>query len=847
MNRREDLLGTVLLLGLGLVALVGFGLYQSLFDAHGLLLSALGWGWLAAVGAVAVTLFATMNDDWNDSDRRALGGLLALTVAGALAAHTGFGQPDPTAAMAVLGIVLLARSLMLRARDSDVGDQGAADFLLLALWATLAAFLSDPLAGLHLAVLAVLVRRLAVYAVVSWRAFSAKLRWLLAYREEAPVEYTMPEADADDPYLKMSAVQRARAQGILGYINQVYNGTSGEAPDETALEESGAKAPKWPNPHISGFYNSPAWEIYVVDKPAIVNVSPFMSKVDDLAIELGIHPDNLVMNPGGIERGVRVEIRKEKRDIAWFDDSMREFDAWLAHQGRPALPYEVALGIDAMRRPVIIDLADITIPHVLIAGTTGSGKSALMNVILIQLLSRNSPDELKLAIIDPKGSFAKSYINVPHLWADAIVDQRDEAALIELFKSVYDEMDRRRLLWFAAEGVKSLAAWNRKHPEQKLPVLLLVIDEAQDLGDSDVEKIKTAYAQYVGEIARKGREYGVLLMIGVQRPSQKNIGLFRGQINRRIILRLTDKGESAMALQADGDEAATKLLLKGDGFLQDPESGRRRFAAAFVPEDESGGRNRPVIHQLVTKQIIEKWGGPRKPSVRAPSAAVRDEADTELAAEHLRSIDNPTWLVLRGLELAFADAPEAWDNDPASPPLTSEGLLPYIARATPEGYKPNYPITAAFVLDLLTRLTGDRPVKGTGALEFTRATATTLVSKYRKLSEREWYVARALQAYLASSDQPDKIVPASVLELANKLLAEPLEPALTAREVGDISRKLLGNAAVDHLRGRGEQRTAKAVVDILVNNYGAISPEPGPIKVRPSVADVANRPPRDPF
>jgi hypothetical protein len=844
MSRREELLGTILLMGVGLFALIGFGLYQTISGSQVLLVSLLGWGWLAAVGALAITLLATIHEDWNDATRRAVGGFVALAVAGAISVHGTFSQPDPASAMTALGLILLGRSLMLRS-TSDVGDQGAADFMLFALWATTAALLRDPLAALHLAVLAILVRRVAVRAVVAWRALAAKLRWLFTYREEAP-SYVVPESTEYDPYAKMSAIQRERAGGILGYINQVYNGTSGEAPDAALLEETGAKPPKWPNPHISDFYNSPAWEIYVVDKPAIVSVSPFMSKVDDLAIELGIHPDSLVMNPGGIERGVRVEIRKDKREIAWFGDVMREFDAWLARQGRSSLPYEVALGIDPMRKPVVVDLADVTTPHVLIAGTTGSGKSALMNVILIQLLAHNSPDELKVAIIDPKGSFAKNYISVPHLWADAIIDQRDEAGLIDLFKSVYDELDRRRHLWFEEIGVKSLAAWNRKHPEQTLPVLLLVIDEAQDIGDSDVEKIKTAYAQYVGEIARKGREYGVLVMIGVQRPSQKNIGLFRGQINRRIILRLTDKGESAMALQADGDEAATKLLLKGDGFLVDSE-GRHRFAAAFVPEDESGGSKRPAVHQIVAKQIIERWGGPRKAGPRPVSVAARNEVADKLAAEHLRSIDNPTWLVLRALELAFADQPVAWENDPASPPLTSEGLLPYIRRSAPEGFKPEYPIEAQFVADLLTRLTGDRLAKGTSELQFTRATATTLISKYRKLSEREWYVARALQAYLATPDQPEKIVPATVLGLANRLLAEPLEPALSAREVEEYARKLLGNAAVDHLRGRGEQRTAKAVVDILVNNYGAISPDLGPAKVRPSVADVANRPARDQF
>lgn len=844
MSRREELLGTILLLGLGLVALVGFGLYQIVSGTQGLLLSALGWGWLAAVGAVSVTLLATVYDDWDDSSRRALSGFVALTIAGALAAHGMAGQPDPTSAMTVLGLILLVRAMMLRSRTAAVGDQGAADFLLFALWASLAAFLADPLAALRLAVLAILVRRAAVRAVVAWRALAAKLRWLFAYREETPT-YMAPESSDYDPYAKMNTAQRERAGGILGYINQVYNGTAGEAPDLSTMEETGAKPPKWPNPHISDFYDSPAWEIYVVDKPAVVDVNPFIRKVDDLAIELGIHPDALVMNPGGIERGVRVEIRKEKRETAWFDDVVREFETWLARQGRPALPYEVALGIDPMRRPVVIDLAEVTTPHVLIAGTTGSGKSALMNVILIQLLSRNSPDEMKVAIIDPKGTFAKNYLTVPHLWADAVTDQRDEAAIFELFKSVYDEMDRRRRLWLEEVGVTSLQAWNRTHPDQKLPVLLLVIDEAGDIGDSDVEKIKAAYAQYVGEIARKGRAYGVLVMIGVQRPSQRNIGLFRGQINRRIVLRLTDKGESAMALQADGDETATKLLLKGDGFLQDSD-GRRRFAAAFVPEDESSGRPRLAVHKMVAKLIIEKWGGPRRPSPRAPTAAIRDEIAGKLSAEHLRSIDNPTWLVLRALELAFADAPEAWENDPNSPPLTSEGLIPYVGRATPDGFKPEYPIEAAFVSDILTRLTGERPAKG-GELQFTRATATTMISKYRRLSEREWYVARALQAYLASPDRPEKIVAAAVLSLADRLLAEPLEPPLSAHEVEEIARKLLGNAPVDQLRGRGEHATAKAVVDILVNNYGGISPDLGPAKVRPSVADVANRPPKDSF
>ena len=835
---REQTIGTIFFLG---VAAFGLSIYWLVNLLSGTLGTPVSWGLPPLVAALIAGMAMARRGDFGGPSTRFGLGCLALAGAGLV---LGLGNSGGIFwALNALGCFAIWRGLVLLHRQSfaegPTDERSQAAVALFAIWLVLAALLADPLAALRLAVLAILLRGSFIHVLRGWRRFSSWMRYLLTPRAEPAEEVTFAVHDDDlgvgrprhEP--DFTPDQARIAAAIKGYINAVYN--------------VNPEAEKWPDPWIKRLFDSPAWEIFVVDKPPAVDSRPFLSKIGDLAIELGIEPESLVMNIGGVEGGIRIEIRKEKqrRRIAWFDDLEKEYATYVARRGSGQPEYEVALGLDAMNRPVMIDLADVTTPHVLIAGTSGSGKSSLMNVILVQLLARNSPDRFKVAIIDSKGTFARAYQHVPHLWSDVITDQTDREGIIGLFKTIYEEMNRRQKLWLEEIGVTSLAAWNARHPEQNLPVLLLAIDEAQDLGDSADEQIKNAYTQYVGEIARKGRSFGVLIMIGVQRPSLDNIGKFRGQLNRRIVLKLTDKNESALALQSDGDATATKLGGQGDGFLQDSD-GRRRFAGAFLPDDDASARPYLAVYKRVAV-LTDRWGGPRPAGTRVSGQSRREELTEALTAEHQRSIDNGGWLVVRAVEAAYMDAPEAWENDPADPPVTSEGLLTYVKRVTPEGFTPERPIDPAFITETLTRLTDDRPAKG-GVWPFTRSAAAILAARFRRIDERSWYVMRGLQAFLAIPERTEKISPAAVMAAANRLLPTPLEPALSAREVEEILRHLVGNAPVDNLRGRGEAATAKAIADALVNNYGVVvEAAPAPPRPRPSVADIASRPAQDSF
>ncbi|GEK33858.1 hypothetical protein KSI01_13910 [Kurthia sibirica] len=243
-------------------------------------------------------------------------------------------------------------------------------------------------------------------------------------------------------------------------------------------------------------------------------------------------------------------------------------------------PLEVALGLDLTGKPVTFDLS--AMPHGLIAGSTGSGKSVCINSILVSLLMKASPQDVKLLLIDPKMVELAVYDELPHLVSPVITDVKAATAAL---KWAVEEMERRYQL-FHHMKVRHIKRYNEIVEEQrrfslKMPFLVIVIDELADLmmmAPADVE-------ESICRIAQKARACGIHLVLATQRPSVDVItGLIKSNIPTRIAFSVSSQIDSRTILDTQGAE---RLLGKGDMlYLGNGQSGAVRLQGTFVTDEE---------------------------------------------------------------------------------------------------------------------------------------------------------------------------------------------------------------------------------------------------------------------
>lgn len=243
-------------------------------------------------------------------------------------------------------------------------------------------------------------------------------------------------------------------------------------------------------------------------------------------------------------------------------------------------PLEAALGLDLTGRPVTLDLRKM--PHGLIAGATGSGKSVCINSILVSLLYKADPKELKLMLIDPKMVELAPFNHIPHLVSPVITDVKAATAAL---KWAVEEMERRYQL-FMHGGVRDITRFNKlcdqnKQYAQKLPYMLIVIDELADLmmmSPADVEEA-------ICRIAQKARACGIHLIVATQRPSVDVItGLIKSNIPTRIAFAVSSQIDSRTILDSQGAE---RLLGRGDMlYLGNGMSAPTRIQGTFVTDEE---------------------------------------------------------------------------------------------------------------------------------------------------------------------------------------------------------------------------------------------------------------------
>ncbi|MFI8574806.1 DNA translocase FtsK [Rossellomorea aquimaris] len=246
----------------------------------------------------------------------------------------------------------------------------------------------------------------------------------------------------------------------------------------------------------------------------------------------------------------------------------------------PTSPLTAALGLDISGQPIVTDLSKM--PHGLIAGATGSGKSVCINSILVSLLYKASPDELKMLLIDPKMVELAPYNRIPHLVSPVITDVKAATAAL---KWAVEEMERRYEL-FAHTGVRDIKRFNElakrnKQYSDMLPYLVIVIDELADLmmmSPADVEEA-------ICRIAQKARACGIHLIIATQRPSVDVItGLIKANVPTRVAFSVSSSVDSRTIIDGSGAE---RLLGKGDMlFLENGSSKPVRLQGTFVSDDE---------------------------------------------------------------------------------------------------------------------------------------------------------------------------------------------------------------------------------------------------------------------
>lgn len=243
-------------------------------------------------------------------------------------------------------------------------------------------------------------------------------------------------------------------------------------------------------------------------------------------------------------------------------------------------PLTVAMGMSISGEPVLTDLQKM--PHGLIAGSTGSGKSVCVNSILTSIIYKASPEEVRLLLIDPKMVELAPFNNVPHLAAPVITDPKEAA---EGLKWAVAEMERRYQS-FAEAGARDISRFNEKMdravtPDKKYPYLLIVVDELADLMMVSPQDVEDSICR----IAQKARACGIHLLVATQRPSVDVItGLIKANIPTRIAFSVSSQADSRTILDGGGAE---RLLGKGDMlFLESGSSKPVRIQGTFVSDDE---------------------------------------------------------------------------------------------------------------------------------------------------------------------------------------------------------------------------------------------------------------------
>ncbi len=357
---------------------------------------------------------------------------------------------------------------------------------------------------------------------------------------------------------------------------------------------------------VVGAYPGPVITRYEIDPAVGVKGSQITNLVKDLARALSVVSIRVVETIPG-KAFMALELPNAKRQMVQLSEILSS--QVYADMGSMLT---IAMGKDISGKPVVADLAKM--PHVLVAGTTGSGKSVAINAMILSLLYKATPQQVRLLLIDPKMLELSVYEGIPHLIAPVVTDMRQAAAGLNW---CVQDMDKRYRL-MSALGVRNIAGYNQKvrdgikegkpltnpftltpeNPEalEELPLLVVFIDELADLMMVVGKKVE----ELIARLAQKARACGIHLVLATQRPSVDVItGLIKANVPTRVSFQVSSKIDSRTILDQMGAEA---LLGQGDMLYLPPGSGYpQRLHGAFVSDQE--------VHRVI--EYLKSQGEPQ--------------------------------------------------------------------------------------------------------------------------------------------------------------------------------------------------------------------------------------------
>ena len=310
--------------------------------------------------------------------------------------------------------------------------------------------------------------------------------------------------------------------------------------------------------------NGPVVSLYEFEPAPGIKVSKIISLSDDIARNTSSVSTRVSIIPG--RNTIGIEIPNGKRDNVLLSEIIGS-DSF----SKKEIKLPIALGKNISGLPIIADLTSM--PHLLIAGTTGSGKSVCINTIITSLLYKHSPENCKLILIDPKMLELSSYEGIPHLLSPVITDAKKATSALSW---TVKEMENRYKL-MSSEGVRNIDGYNQKH-KLKMPYIVVVVDEMSDLMLISSREIES----YVQKLSAMARAAGIHIIMATQRPSVDVItGTIKANFPTRISFQVSSKIDSKTIL---GEQGAEQLLGKGDMLFMSSANKIFRIHGPYVSE-----------------------------------------------------------------------------------------------------------------------------------------------------------------------------------------------------------------------------------------------------------------------
>lgn len=432
---------------------------------------------------------------------------------------------------------------------------------------------------------------------------------------------------------------------------------------QSTLEEFGLTS------RVSGWTAGPLVTTFKIEMGEGERVNKITNLQDDIQLSLASESVRIFAPIPGTSL-VGIEIPNKKRQNVCLGDVLP-----YAQGG----PLEFAIGRDSEGSPVVADLARM--PHMLVAGTTGSGKSVLINAIIMSLIMRTTPEQVRLILVDPKRVEFSCYAGLPHLYVPVVTEPRQAASALQW---AVTEMDRR-LKVFERAGARDVKVYNKmvedgkfadmENPPKPMPYLVIVIDELSDLmmvAGKDVEAS-------IVRIAQLARAAGIHLVLATQRPSADVVtGLIKSNVDTRVALKVSSSIDSRVILDQTGAE---RLMGRGDMLFRKAGGVLRRVLGAYASDEEIENvvsfirdQREPEYHDEILSAVA-----PAQPG-SAASADDIDEDDPlvwEAAQVVVDSQLGSTSGLQRRLKVGYARAGRIMDN------LERKGVV-----GPPDGSKP---------------------------------------------------------------------------------------------------------------------------------------------------------------